>query len=225
MKGTQICKPLEGMKELGHKWAGTNPKKENDGTKDDDEITTEKNGTDGKISKGMDEEEEAAMREAEEEEDSCMEKSFFDLCETSDIIMDGVYNSPFLLGVVKSIGLSFEVVEQNISKSLSGVHHDHVDLAKSLDDSFNAMGARLGIIDATGDAVDLNKSQDTDAYARNVVPLNKSGFGEGGKTPSRFEILAALEKSVESGDLAPIELIKFESTGQLSPTLQKSLGL
>ena len=235
---TQIVKPLAGMSKLGHKWAGTTPKALGDYT-DDDEISTEKDGTDGKVSKGMDPREQEALEEAmskqggvEEEEEMgdgdgedvpCMEKSFFDLCETSDIIMDGVNSSPFLLEVVKSIGFSFQSVEDGIAKSLGGVHNDHVDLAKSLDDSFNAMGSRLGIIGTTGSAVDLSKGVGADHT--NVVALNKGGFGEHAQEPSRYDILTQLEKSVEDGRISPLELIKFESTGQLSPTLQKSLGL
>ena len=205
------------MQKLGHKWAGTTPEKENDGTKEDDAITTEENGTDGKISKSQTDDTETVTTE------NCMEKSFFDLCETSEIIMDGVNQSPFLLEVVKSVGFSFQKTEQEIAKSLNGVHDDHVDFAKSLDESFNAMGTRLGIIDTTGEAVDLQKSE-SEENTDNVVPLNKAGFGEG-ETPSRYQILAKLEKAVEEGNLAPIELIKFESTGMISPTLQKSLGL
>ena len=42
---------------------------------------------------------------------------------------------------------------------------------------------------------------------------------------SRADILSTLVKGVESGQISPLEVIKFEHTGSISPEIQKSLGL
>ena len=46
-----------------------------------------------------------------------------------------------------------------------------------------------------------------------------------GYQTSRSDVLSALVKSVEAGQISPLEVIKFEHTGSISPEIQKSLGL
>ena len=241
---SQILKPLQGMTKLGHKWAGTEPEELNDESDIVEDGESPGKTTDAKVSKGyggdesedegkaamlrrmMEEKEEAPEEEKEEEpeeeEEEEVSKSFFDLILANPTLLEGVDQSPFLLEVVKSIGLSFDRFQDNVNGLVHNVHNDQLEFAKSLDEAFVGMGTRLGIIDTTADSVDVTKSHEvTEADA---VPLNKGGFGEG-NAPSKRDILALMEKSIQAGDMAPIELIKFESTGVLSSHIQKSLGL
>ena len=244
---SQILKPLKGMTKLGHKWAGTSPEELNDESDIVEDGEAADKNTDAKMSKAQDEEPEgeelegeepnggkAAMvrrlleqnageEEPEEEEEPPVVKSFFDLVLENQTLIDGADQSPFLLEVIKSVGLSFDRFQDNVVDIVGGVHLDQVEFAKSLDEAFVGMGSRLGIIDNTADSVDMAKSVEADSD-NNVVPLNKGGFGDGNE-PSKRELLSVMEKSVQAGDMSPLELIKFESTGVLSPHIQKSLGL
>jgi hypothetical protein len=99
--------------------------------------------------------------------------------------------------------------------------HNYDQFAKSVDGVFEDMGKSLGFINNTAGDID------TQRYAETVSGgnyLEKSGFGES-TAPNRQQIINALMKGVEAGQIAPTEVIKFETTGAMSPNIQKSLGL
>ena len=240
-RGPQILKPLKGMSKLGHKWAGTKPETE------DEEDNISENGTDyNGVKKGMGGDDKAdAMKEVlmaakdggkeaavedveeetpegEEEVEMGMEKSFAEFISDNPILVEGMESSPFLNQMVKSISLAFDTFNSNavsIEKSFSA---DHRDLAKSFDGAFEVMGGKLGLIDNTATAIDMQKSQEADAS--NVSALNKGGFSESDNQPTKQQILGAMMKSVGEGNLDPRAVIKFETTGQIHPEILKSLN-
>ena len=158
----------------------------------------------------------------EEKRDLDMDKSFFDYVEENPTLLAGVEQSPFLLEMVKSIGFSFAKLEDNLGVVFAGVHNDYVDFAKGVDGTFEELGKSLGMIDTTGTSVDEYAAQGNVDLA-NAAPLNKGGFGEG--QPTKTDILGTLMKGFEEGNVSPQDIIKFETTGVLSPDIQKSLGL
>ena len=245
---TQIVKPLSGKHDKGVKW----PNDEPETLSEDDNI--DENGTDYKgvkkslrlykslisdtdLLKAMDEEEEGEEGEDEdhpdEEKDKELfnkmlaekadtKKSFFEVISDNDVIVEGVNSSPFLFEMVKSIGYSFASFENRIGSMLHEMDSDHTSFAKSLDEVFESFNKSLGTINETADDVDMQKSVgETDQEAEY---LEKGGF-ESTENLTRGDILDALVKGVENGNVAPGEVIKFEHTGILSPDIQKSLGL
>ena len=161
------------------------------------------------------------FEQGKDAEEAKMRKSFFDLVEESPVLLKGISSSPFLYEMVKSIGYSFLNLEDSVGTQMLQMDMHHDQFAKSVDGVFNSMSKSLGLINETADQVGMHKSVDADG---NVQYLEKSNFsGEAG--PSQGQILGALMKGVEAGQVSPMEVIKFETTGAVSPHIQKSLGL
>ena len=178
---------------------------------------------------GMKAEEEEREEEGEEDTDEgkedkreLMDKSFFDYVSHNPVLMAGVEQSVFLQEMVKSVGFSFAKLEDNLGYVFANVHNDYVDFAKGVDGTFEELGKSLGIIGDTGSAVDTYASQGS-IDASNITPLRKGGFDEAQLT--KEDVLGALMKGFEAGQVSPQDIIKFETTGALSPNIQKSLGL
>ena len=93
--------------------------------------------------------------------------------------------------------------------------------AKSVDGVFDDLGKSLGFINEAADDIGIQKSVEA---GNPGGYLEKGGFGES-EGPNRAQLLGALMKGVEAGQISPTEVIKFETTGALSPHIQKSLGL
>ena len=158
-------------------------------------------------------------KEAAEEDD--VKKSFFDYVEDNPTLMAGIESSPFLYEMVKSMGYSFLNLEDRLGTQMFLMDHHHDTFAKSVDGVFYSLSKSLGFINGTADEIGLNKSGNSDG---NVQYLEKSGFGDA-TAPDRGQILDALMKGVEAGQIPSTEVIKFETTGAVSPHIQKSLGL
>jgi len=253
--GSQIVKPLKGMAKLGHKWAGTSPDVEpeedhiaENGT-DYDAVSKGMGGEDkmeavkemmmaakkGKDKAEMAEEEDMseeedmdkamykAEEEEEEEDEGGMEKSFADVVFENPILVEGMNSSPFLLQMVKSIAIAFDHFDNTTADIEKSFSNDQMELAKSFDGAFSVMGSRLGLIDSTAGAIDMHKSDSVESD--NVAMLAKGGFSEDGGNVSKGDILSAMIKSVEAGQISPLEVIKFETTGQVNPSLLKSLNV
>jgi len=164
-----------------------------------------------------------AEDEDEEEEEEGMEKSFADVVFENPILVEGMNSSPFLLQMVKSIAVAFDHFDATTTAIEKSFSSDQMELAKSFDGAFTVMGSRLGLIDSTAGAIDMHKSDSVDSD--NVAMLAKGGFSEDGENISKGDILSAMIKSVEAGQISPLEVIKFETTGQVNPSLLKSLNV
>ena len=247
---TQITKLRPGNHQpMGVDWAGTDVEKE------DDERDNVPDGTNYKpvkksyrlyksliqdidLLKAMEDEDEeerkkhhegaikddedhiAALEEDKDEEEKDMKKSFFEYVEDNPVLMAGLDSSPFLYEMVKSIGYSFMNLEDRLGTQMFLMDHHHGQFAKSIDGVFDSMSKSLGFINETAEEIDVHKSATT---GESVEYLEKGGFSD--TTPDRGQILNALMKGVEAGQVSPTEVIKFETTGAVSPQIQKSLGL
>ena len=180
-----------------------------------DEEMREEEGDEGKDAAAEDE-------GKEEKREVKMDKSFFDYVGSSDTLVEGVNQSPFLREMVKSIGYSFAKLEDNLGYVFANVHNDYVDFAKSVDGTFETLGKSLGILNDTSDSVQSFGAQGAVASS-NVTPLHKGGFADA--QPTQADVLGVLMKGFEEGLVSPQDVIKFETTGVLSDNVQKSLGL
>jgi len=163
----------------------------------------------------------AALLSDEKEDEEDVRKSFFGVVEENATLMAGIESSPFLYEMVKSIGYSFLNLEDRLGTQMLVMDRHHDGFAKSVDGVFCSLGKSLGFINEAADDINVNKSASADDDVRY---LEKGGFGEKG-APDRGQILGALMKGVEAGQISPTEVIKFETTGAVSPHIQKSLGL
>ena len=172
-----------------------------------------------------DDEDHIASLEEDKDEDAkklaSMKKSFFEHVQEDPVLMAGIESSPFLYEMVKSIGYSFLNLEDRLGSQIFLMDHHHTQFAKSVDGSFNSLSKSLGFINDTAGDID---AAGRSATGQNVQYLEKGGFG-GGEAPSKPQILGALMKGVEAGTVSPLDVVKFETTGAVSPQIQKSLGL
>jgi len=159
---------------------------------------------------------------ASKENKKSLGKSFFDYIASNEIISEGIDSSPFLYEMTKSIGLSLMNLENRIGTVIHTVDSDADSFAKSLDGVFNNFSDQLAAINGTAEDIDIAKA--TDEAGGDVEYLEKGDFGTQDQV-TRTDVLNALVKGVEAGQVSPLEVIKFEHTGAISPELQKSLGL
>ena len=246
---TQILKPLSGKHDKGAAWPNNKAKSE------DWEDDIDENGTDykgGKVKKSFrmysqlihndsllkamhdDAEEEEGHDDQDEDKKliqqmmaskgkkEAMGKSFFDFVAQNEIISEGINSSPFLYEMVKSIGLSLMNLEDRVGSMMYTMDSDVDGFAKSLDGAFGTFSGQLDVINGTAGDIDIAKS--VGGEVDDVTYLEKGDF-EGHNPVSRADILSTLVKGVESGQISPLEVIKFEHTGSISPEIQKSLGL
>jgi hypothetical protein len=246
---TQILKPLSGKHDKGVEWPDDEAKAE--GWEDDiDENGTDYKGKkvkksfrlysqlihDDDLLKAMAEEEEENPGHDDEDEDKRLirqmmaskekkeeiGKSFFDFISQNEILVEGVNSSPFLYEMVKSIGFSLTNLEDRVGTMMYTMDTDVDGFAKSLDGAFGTFSEQLGVINDTAGDIDVVKSSDETPESAGY--LEKSGF-ESPNDMSRADVLNTLVKGVEAGQISPLEVIKFEHTGSISPEIQKSLGL
>jgi hypothetical protein len=250
---TQITKLQPGNHQpMGVDWAGTDVEKEDDerdNVPDGTDYKPIKKSfrlyksliQDAELLKAMDDEDDAEKEkhfagavaddkdqiaslkrdEKEDEEDEEVYKSFFEHVQEDPTIMAGIESSPFLYEMVKSIGYSFLNLEDRLGSQIFLMDHHHTQFAKSVDGSFGSISKSLGFINGTAGDID---SASGAVAEQNVQYLEKGGFS-GGAAPSKPQILGALMKGVEAGVVSPLDVVKFETTGAVSPQIQKSLGL
>ena len=190
---------------------------------EEEEMSRDEDEDDEDMDKGMYGRMYKAEDEDEDEDEEGMEKSFADVVFENPVLVEGMNSSPFLLQMVKSIAVAFDHFDVTTSAIEKSFSNDQMELAKSFDGAFTVMGSRLGLIDDTAGAIDMHKSDYVDDDG--VQMLAKGGFSEDGGNVTKNDILSAMMKSVEAGQISPLEVIKFETTGQVNPSLLKSLNV
>ena len=216
---------------MGVDWAGSDVEK----VDEDDYENVEENGTDyedqtwGKSQRLYKSliHDESLLKSADESlekaqvEETPILKSFFAQIEANPTLMEGINSSPFLYEMVKSIGYSFMNVEDRLGAQMLQMDSNYDAFAKSIDGVFESLGKSLNFINGTAEDIDMNKSGTSN---QSVEYLEKGNF-EGAQGTSHEQIIGLLLKGVGEGNISPTEVVKFETTGAMSPHIQKSLGL
>lgn len=164
-------------------------------------------------------------------------KSFEEHAAGYPVLIDGIDASPVLHDVVKSLNDTLLAFEANMNEQIDRAFDEAIEFDRHLGKSVHSIG--IGVAELGERVVQLEEdtlvksvgSMATERIQKSmpiggggpITYLEKQGFGEG--SPDRQEILEAMVKSVEAGELEALEVIKFESSGVLSPQVKKSLGL
>ncbi|MFH0957674.1 MAG: hypothetical protein V1897_03135 [Pseudomonadota bacterium] len=156
-------------------------------------------------------------------------KSFEQHAAGYPVIIDGIDSSDMLHEVVKSISDTFEIFESSMNNQIDRAFDEAIEFDQGLGKSVLAIGQ--GVVDL-GDRVAQLDDSVTKSGFQGFVPdqqqvqyVQKSGLMSDNGAPNRQEILDAMVKAVEVGEMDQLEVLKFESTGILSSHVQKSLGL
>lgn len=154
-------------------------------------------------------------------------KSFDEHVQEYPVVIEGAELSPFLNDIVEGVSKSFAEFETRMMDRIDGNHAEASDFDKSLGaavidigQNVNEVGSRVNFLEESvgGIAKSLPGAVD-------VSYLSKSGLSDHGPAPSQADVMDAMLKAVEANQMDPLEVIKFESTGALSPHIAKSLGL
>jgi hypothetical protein len=157
-------------------------------------------------------------------------KSFAEHAAEHPVLIEGAEVSPFLNDLLTEVSKSFEAFEGRMTNVL---HHKYIESAefdKSLGEAVLDIGHGVNDVSNRCDYLDesvggIVKSLPGQSLG-NVSFLDRPGLtGASNQPPSQEAILDAMVKGVEAGQIDPLEVIRYESTKQLSPEIAKSLGL
>lgn len=174
----------------------------------------------------------------EEEEEAPIGKSFGDVVQENETLQKGIEVSDFLNEFAKSFAAGLGNLEQRITanvvghvqQALSGQQDGQAEFNKSLADAVVNIGHGLaGFMqqqEAVADAPagpPRSQLRAVSGGQANVQVLNKSQGGNSMENLSKAQILDHMGSMVEKGQCSPLDVIKYEATGDLNPQLQDSV--
>lgn len=199
--------------------------------------------------KGADSAVETHAGSAKNEDDTQAEaqKSLGGAIEKSQAIQNGIELSPFLAEFVHAVDLALRGNEKKISKSIAQALAPLAARLDQLEKSHAANTAKddefkKGLAEAvvgignqvSGTAALANEAASQPARApkaqlrsvqggQGVQAVQKSFGGEGGVNEglAKSQALAVMTDLVKSNQLSPLEVIKYETTGEMSPQVQQ----
>lgn len=199
----------------------------------------------GTVSKSAEEEKDMPGKEEKEgaeskEKSMNVQKSFEGNVENNETLQKGMEVSSFLSEFAKAFGSSLgdmsaftsELIESATSQILEQVNGQleerfaeqsqfNKSLAEALTGIANGIG---GVIEQQGELASMPaRAPKSQFVPANVKPLEKSFGGSAGADISKSMKLDLMCDMVQKGQLSPIEVTKFESTGQIRPDLDQKL--
>lgn len=191
-----------------HLSKGTPPFMKKDDDEDDDE--------DAKKAKSKD-----------DDDDDDMGKSLTEYAQENDDVSKGLEVSEFLAGFADVVSKSLEAMESRIvsrvTRTVSSEAQSSGEFQKSLAEAVGRLGEA---VTATAQRVDQVESQPAHApqSVQNVHALEKGNFGgpaTGGDEPlSKALVAATLVDLVQKGEASAQDVLKYDSSGTLSPATE-----
>ena len=165
-----------------------------------------------------------------------MGKSFAQAVQDNDTLQKGIEVSDFLLEMVKSFALGLENVsrrlEAHVDSRLGQFASEQGDFNKSLAEAVANIGYGVGALskgieDAGQQPAGAPKSQlravPAGAAPQGVQPLSK-GQGNPLEGITKSQVLDAMTTMMEKGQCAPLDVVKFETTGDLNPAIRDQIA-
>lgn len=178
--------------------------------------------------------------EEEEEKEMPFGKSFTDVLSENETVQKGVEVSDFLAEFAKSFGQGMGYLESRITQNVVGHVLGALQQFASEQGEFNKSLAEAVVNIGHGLAgyiqQDAARSEEPAGPPKSqlrqvpgqVQVLQKSQGGNAFGDMSKSQVLDRMTDLVEKGGLNPLEVVKFESTGEMSPgveqKLRKSMG-
>lgn len=178
--------------------------------------------------------------EEEEEKEMPFGKSFTDVLSENETVQKGVEVSDFLAEFAKSFGQGMGYLEGRITQNVVGHVLGALQQFASEQGEFNKSLAEAVVNIGHGLAgyiqQDAARSEEPAGPPKSqlrqvpgqVQVLQKSQGGNAFGDMSKSQVLDRMTDLVEKGGLNPLEVVKFESTGEMSPgveqKLRKSMG-
>lgn len=175
----------------------------------------------------------------EDDEEKPFGKSFADAAGESDTIQKGIEVSDFLAEFAKSFGMGLghleqtitDRVTQNVMGAIQQFAGEQGEFNKSLAEAVVNIGHGLAGYIQHETAVAEEPAGPPVSQLRpipggqqgQVQVMNKSQGGSPFERMDKSQILDHMTSLVEKGNLNPLEVVKFESTGEMHPATQEKL--
>lgn len=190
----------------------------------------------------------AGSKEDEIEQDA--KKSLESELSKSQTVQQGIEMSPFLYEFVRGVGEALRGTEARVQKSVAAALapivtrtaqlekslHEFAqgqhEFNKSLADGVIAIGHQVSgsaeLVNAQASSaarapMSQLRSVPTQGGAPGVTAVAKSFGGQGGPDLNKAQIVDTMFEMVKSQKLQPQEVIKFESTGQMTPQVEEQV--
>lgn len=163
----------------------------------------------------------------EEEDEKEVHKSFDSAVGGSDVMRKGIEMSPFLYEFANAINTALVGIEARLNKSLEAMAEvidardaAQADFFKSLAESVVGIGE---ITKSLGEANTAVARMPARAPKSVQAPMAKSigGLVVDSDSMAKSQVLSVMEDMVKSNKLAPTEVIKYETSGVMSPQAQQ----
>jgi len=165
-----------------------------------------------------------------------MGKSFAQAVQDNDTLQKGIEVSDFLLEMVKSFALGLENVsrrlEAHVDSRFGQFASEQGDFNKSLAEAVANIGYGVGALskgieDAGQQPAGAPKSQlravPAGTAPQGVQPLSK-GQGNPLEGITKSQVLDTMTAMMEKGQCAPLDVVKFETTGDLNPAIRDQIA-
>jgi hypothetical protein len=178
-------------------------------------------------------------KDDDDDEDKPFGKSFADAAGESETIQKGIEVSDFLAEFAKSFGMGLghleqtitDRVTQNVMGAIQQFAGEQGDFNKSLAEAVVNIGHGLAGYIQHETAVAEEPAGPPVSQLRpipggqqgQVQVMNKSQGGSPFEQMDKSQILDHMTGLVEKGNLNPLEVVKFESTGEMHPATQEKL--
>lgn len=168
---------------------------------------------------------EKAYSKDDDKDDKDMEKSLSDYASENDKVSKGLEVSEFLAGFANVMAKSLEAAESRIVARVLAAQTSEAQATGAFQKSLAEAVGRLGeAVTATAQRVDQVESQPAHAprAVHNVQVLEKGSFGgpQGGQPLNKAIVAATLVDLVTKGEATTNDVLKFDSSGFLSPTAE-----
>jgi len=170
----------------------------------------------------------AEEEEAEEDAKEAMGKSLSDFASESDGVTRGFEVSEFLADfadvVQKSLNALEERVVYRLSSAVGAATSDTGEFQKSLAGAIAGLGETLSAVVQRVDQVE-NQAARPPMSIQGIQEITKGGYGgpSDGEPLNKAMVGEALVQLVQDGKARVNDVIKYESTGQISPMLETTV--
>jgi hypothetical protein len=161
-----------------------------------------------------------------------MGKSFAESVQESDTLQKGIEVSDFLLEMTKSFALGLENIKReviaHVNATLGQFASEQGDFNKSLAEAVANIGYGVGALskgieDRSNQPASGPKSQlRAVAGGQGVQPLQK-GQGNPLEGVTKAQVLDRMTDMLEKGQCSPLDVVKFETTGDLNPAIRDQI--
>lgn len=151
-------------------------------------------------------------------------KSLADFASEDETVSKGLEVSEFLAGFAGVINKSLQVMEERMASRILGALVAEAESTGSFQKSLADAVVNLGeAISAQAQRIEQIESSPARApkSVANVQALNKGSYAGEGESLTKSLVSNTLSDMVEKSMIPAIEVIKFESTGELTPDLEQ----